>query len=222
MSIWNKEPEVPEVPKVGDGEKPKEKTPAELIADALSPLTNQLGVLQTKLDAIEQSTVKRPTPAQPQEVTSVLDNEDAAFSQRLTPVVMRQLELEARVVKNDVKREYETAGFGDLWNMYQQEIDQSLDAAPLVTSDGQPLRGNPAYIRNVVDMVFGRKAREAGMRFDGTRKSFFLESAGGSATPGSQTPVNDGLSDSQRHALQKWGISTEDAKKAMSKLKFIQ
>jgi hypothetical protein len=216
---FEKPEEKPEV----NPEPPKapEKSPAELIAEALQPLSQQLAQMRDKLDLIEQNSVKKPDPVQQREVTSVLDNEDMAFSQRLTPVVMRQLELEARVVKNDIKREYADAGFGDMWREYEKQINESLDAAPLVTADGQPLRGNPNYIRNVVDMVFGRAAREKGMRFDGKNKSFFLESAG-SGGGGQQTPVDDGFSESQRKALNKWGIPVEDAKKTMAKLKFIQ
>lgn len=216
---FDKPEEKPEV--TPEPPKAVEKSPAELIAEALQPLSQQFQQMRDKLDAIENNTVKKPDPVQQREVTSVLDNEDVAFNQRLTPVVMRQLELEARVVKNDVKREYADAGFGDMWREYEKQINESLDAAPLVTADGQPLRGNPAYIRNVVDMVFGRAAREKGMRFDGKNKSFFLESAGGSGN-GQQAVQDDGLSESQRKALAKWGISTEDAKKSMAKLRFIQ
>lgn len=220
MSWPFKEEEQPK-PEVKDEPKAPEKSPAELIAEALQPLSQQFTEMRNKLDAIEQNSVKKPDPVTPREITSVLDNEDVAFNQRLTPVVMRQLELEARVVKNDIKREYTDAGFGDMWREYEKQIDESLNAAPLITADGQPLRGNPAYIRNVVDMVFGRAAREKGMRFDGQKKSFFLESAGGSGSP-TPAQVDDGLTDSQRKALNKWGIPVEEAKKTMAKLKFIQ
>lgn len=220
MSWPFKEEEQPK-PEVKDEPKVSEKSPAELIAEALQPLSQQFAQMRDKLESIENNTVKKPDPVQPRELTSVLDNEDMAFNQRLTPVVMRQLELEARVVKNDIKREYVDAGFGEMWREYEKQINESLDAAPLVTADGQPLRGNPNYIRNVVDMVFGRAAREKGIRFDGKNKSFFLESAGG-ANNGQAPTVDDGLSESQRKALQKWGISPEDGKKSMAKLKFIQ
>jgi hypothetical protein len=215
---FEKPEEKPEVN--AESSKAPEKSAAELIAEALQPFSQQFTEMRQKLDAIEQNSVKKPSPEQPREVTSVLDNEDVAFNQRLTPVVMRQLELEARVVKNDIKREYADAGFGDMWREYEKQINESLDAAPLVTADGQPLRGNPNYIRNVVDMVFGRAAREKGMRFDGKNKSFFLES-GGSGGGNQPAPVDDGFSDSQRKALNKWGIPIDDAKKTLSKLKFI-
>lgn len=218
---WNKP--VVEPPKPEEQPKPPEKTPAELIAEsvnaALKPLADQFSSLSQRLEGIEQNVKKPEKSNEPTEVPSVFDNEDAAFATRMTPIVMRQMEFEAKVVRNDIKREYYDAGFGDAWQQFATEIEATLDNSPLVDGSGKPLRGNPDYIRNTVDMIFGRAARKGGVRF-GKDKNFFLESASGSSEQGKPNPA-DGMTDTQRRVFERMGISLEDAKKTMSTLKFV-
>jgi hypothetical protein len=199
---------------------PPAKTPAEIIAESLKPLAEGFTKLNARLDTLEQNTRPRPKSETPPEQISVLDDENAAFAQRIGPVMLRQLELEARVVKNDIKAEYASAGYGELWAQFETEINQVIDGSPIVSPEGRAVRGDPQYIRNVVDMVMGRNARKAGMRFDGKSKGFFLET-GGSGADGSKPPVNDGLNDGQRKVFSRMKVSMDDAKKVMSKLKFV-
>lgn len=221
---WPFEKPVNADPQVEGGEKKVEKTPAEIIADSLStglkPVTDSMAALNARLDTIEAATRRPEVKRDPVEATSVLDDENAAFTQRLTPLLLRQLELEARIVKSDIKNEYAAAGYGDLWSQYQKEIDQVIEGSPIVSGEGKPLRGDPQYIRNVVDMVFGRAARAGGMRFDGKSKGFFLETAGGGDTS-VRTPENDGLTDGQRKVMGRLKVSNDDAKKVLAKLKFV-
>jgi hypothetical protein len=203
-----------------DPNKPAEKTPAELIAEALKPMADNFNAINTRLQMIEENSKPKPKPVDPPAVASVYEDEDAAFNQRLTPVVLRQLELEARMIKDDIRREYEKDGFGDMWDQYASEIDNVLSGSPLVAADGKPLRGDPGYIRNVVDMVLGRAARTKGLKFNGKEKTFFLESAGGS-TEGAGSPTNDGLTDKQRRVFARMGINPADGKKTIEKLQFI-
>jgi hypothetical protein len=211
----------------GDGKPPdtSTKTPAELIADALKPLVDSQTAFQTKLDErltlLENQTKPAPRPQpQPNEPISVLDDENAAFAQRMTPIFARQLELEGRVVKNDIKGEYAAAGYGELWAQYENEINSILDASPLVDGNGKTQRGDPQYIRNVVDMVLGRAARKAGMRFDGKSKGFFLET-GGSGSDAPPADKVDGMNESQRRVVQRMGIPLDKAKETMKKLVMV-
>jgi hypothetical protein len=219
----------PEDVQVGDGKpevesKPPEKTPSELIAEALTPLTQKLTELGDRFAALEQNVVRRPVVEEQQAerptVVSVLDDENAAFNQRLGPILLAQYDVAARLARSDVKNEYLKAGYGELWDQYEPEINKVLDATPLATAEGKPFRGDPQYIRNTVDMIFGREARKAGMRFDGKSRSFFLESSSG-GDGSTATPINDGLTEGQRRLLSHMKVSVEDAKKAMAKLKFV-
>ena len=224
MGLWNNKTE-PEV-KTEEVKAP-EKTPAELIAEslgaALKPVTDTLSAINSRLDAVEQSTRKPERTVEPTEVPSVFDSEDAAFAHRIGPVMIRQFELEARMVRDDVRREYERAGMGDLWVQFEGEINRELEGSALVQPNGQggvkPLRGDPAYIRNVVNMVIGRAAKEAGMRFDGTRKTFFLEGANGSAGNSGPEIVADGLTEEQRRVATRMGVSAKDASTLWGKIK---
>lgn len=225
MSFWDKKETVVDPtnanpdPVPGDASA-SQPNPAELIAEALRPFGEQFSQLNQRLSQMEENSRPKPKAIEPQEVTSVYEDENAAFNQRLTPIAMRQLELEARMVKGDIQREYEGLGFGDMWRQYAGEIDQFLSGSPLVAADGKVLRGDPAYIRNVVDMVLGRAARTKGLKFNGKDQTFFLESAGGGAE-GSASPANDGLSDKQRRVFERMGVNSADGKKTLEKLQFI-
>lgn len=222
----------PADPQVGDGhgapETPKEKTPAELIAESLQPLAATLktvadgqAALTGRLDAIESQT-RRPEPKpQPGEPVSVLDDENVAFAQRIGPVMLRQLELEARVVKSEIRNEYVAKGFGDLWREYEKDIDAVVDASPLADGQGKPLRGSPQYIRNCVDMIFGRAAVKGGVKFDSNKKSFFLETGSTGETNSNATPETDGLTADQRRVFDRLKVPSDRAKFVMSKLKFV-
>ncbi len=216
-----------------DPNKPAEKTPAELIAESvtssLKPLVDKLDSFGQRLDSIEQGAPKRtPKPEgqpesqpKPAEVASVWDDEAAAFNQRLTPIVLHQMEVEARLVKNEIKQEYVKAGFGDMWDQFAAEIDQSLSNSPVVGGDGKPVRGNPDYIRNVVDMIFGRAARKAGMKFNAQEKTFFLESGTGPSGAEHTPPADDGMTPAQRRVFERMNVPLDRAKEVIKKLEFV-
>ena len=213
-------------PEEGGEKKTVEKTPAELFAEsitsALKPVLDKLGEQDKRFETLEAQTKPREQPhREPTEPISVLDDENAAFAQRMTPLLARQLELESRIVRSEIKTEYDKAGYGDLWNQFEAEINTVLDSAPLVTNDGKPFRGDPQYVRNVVDMVLGRAARTAGMRFDGKTKGFFLEPAGGSVDA-SRSTVGDGMTEGQRKVMNRMGVPLDKAKEVIKKLHFVQ
>jgi hypothetical protein len=125
-------------------------------------------------------------------------------------------------LRSEIKAEYGRAGYGELWEQFEKEINTVLEGSPLVNGSGQSLRGDPQYIRNTVDMVFGREARKAGMQFGGKSKGFFLESGSGSdGRSDINAPTNDGLTEGQRKVFGRMKVSLDDAKKVMGKLKFV-
>lgn len=225
MQLWPKPTNTPPIEEGGD-QKPPEKSIAEQIAEgmalAMKPLNEAIAAQNERFNKIEEQTKPRePKPhVDPQEPTSVLDDENLAFAQRMTPLLARQLELESRIVRNDVKVEYDKAGYGELWEQFETEINNMIESAPLATNDGKPLRGDPQYVRNVVDVILGRAARKAGMRFSGKTKGFFLESANGSAENTSIGPA-DGLTDNQRKVMSRMGIPLDKAKDVIKKLHFV-
>jgi hypothetical protein len=201
---------------------------AELIAAsvtaAINPLIESNKVLASRLEAVEAST-KRPVRTEPTTVeqpASVFDDEDKAFAQHLGPLAQRQLEFEARVVKQEVKQEFVAKGYGDFLTKFAERIDTTLDNSPLVAGDGKLCRGDRVYIRNVINMVIGEEATNNKLRFDGKERGFFLESAGGDAGVNSGGVPDDGLTDEQRKIFLRMGVDPKtDGKKAIARLKFV-
>jgi hypothetical protein len=207
-----KEGEVAE-PNQPDPTKPPEKTQAELISESikaeLEPFKAQ--VMQAISEQVQSLKPKPPDPnANPPENISVLDNEDAAFNQRMSPLLQVELDTRAELMRDRVAREY-----GESWNHFAADIDATLKQSPI------QLRADPAYIRNVADMVIGRKARENGFRFDSENKKFFIEDSGGSASVDAKQPDTSGLTDKQRKVFERMGVPMERAKEVMSKLEFV-
>jgi hypothetical protein len=201
---------------------PAEKSPAELIAEALKPVTDGFATLRAEIDELKVKT----TPKDKHEVASVLDNEDEAFNQRLTPIMVKTLELEAKDAKREVEAEYRKAGYADLWEENRKDIDDFLNTAQLVTTNAKgeviPLRGSPEFIRNVADMMIGRAVKKQGVKFDGKDKKFFLEDATGDETVVTRRATErDGLTKKNLQAAARFGISVDDYKKAVAKLKFV-
>jgi hypothetical protein len=216
----------------GDGKNvaaPPEKTPAELLAESLrsglEPVMAKLTEVSTRLDTVEQAT-KRPardaTEGAPPSRVSVFDDEDAAIAQRMAPLFQRQLETEARMTYNEVKSEVTAKGYGEVFEKFGAQIEQTLEGSPLVGPDNKLCRGDKTYIRNVITMVIGAEAVKAGLKFNGRDRGFFIEGAGGSADGGVGTgPVNDGLNDAQRKFATKHGLSNDQMKASVAKLKFV-
>ena len=206
-------------------EKTNEKSVAEMLSESLAPFAQKFDRLQQDIDSIKNP----PAPirkAEPTEKISVLDDEDGAFNQRMTPILQSQLELEARINVRDVKQEYIDAGFGAIWFQNETAINDTLNGTALVQQDGQggfkKLRGDAQYIRNVADMIIGRAARAGGVRFDGNKKTFFLEGANGNeGTGGSNDAVTEGLTPKQVKLAQRLGIPLDKFKTTVNKLEFV-
>jgi hypothetical protein len=201
-----------------------EKSVAEIISESLAPFAQKFDKLQQDIDSIKNPPPP-PRKPEPTERISVLDDEDAAFNQRMTPILQSQLELEARINMRDVKSEYVEAGFGAIWSQYEGEIVKVLDGTGLVQPDGQggfkKLRGDAQYIRNVADMIIGRAAKAGGVKFDGSKKTFFLEDANAGENSGnSRAAETEGLTAKQVKLAQRMGISLDKMKQTVAKLEF--
>lgn len=224
---WGRKPEEPKPaagdPEVKPGEKKEDdKDVATIIAEALKPFGEQFSAMRAELDSL-----KAPKPAAPgaPEIPSVLDDENGAFNARLTPVLAKVYESEAKMVANDVEREYRSAGYGDLWDENRAEINKELEATPLVREVGGKIvahRGDAAYIRKVADMVIGQAVRKGLLKYDGRDKKFFLEDASGDTSIIGRKPLDsDGLSKKQIEAAKRFGIPLADFKKAKDRLDFV-
>jgi hypothetical protein len=204
-------------------EKPIAQIIAESMGEALRPVVEGQAAINARLEKVETATARPARPeaesAQPQRI-SIFDDEQGALTQAMAPLAAQTLTIEAKMIRNEVQAEYVSKGYGQLWTEYEKEIDGILEGTSLVSADGtRKLRGDKAYIYNVVDMVFGRHAREAGIKFGGKDKGFFIESAGGDTGNLSNGSQGDGLTDAQRKMFNKTGVSSTDAAKTMKRMK---
>jgi len=225
----------PPNPEANGGNGEPKKTDAELLAEtingaltaALKPVTEAVGAVNARVEAFEKRFEKKPPENnEPEEFASVFENEDLAIGQRVVkavgPLYQRQLAFEAKSNFNEVKQEYVAAGHGEILAQFGQKIEELLNATPLIDGQGQPHRGNKQYIRNTINMVLGEAAMSQGMRFGGKDRGFFIESAGGSSeAAGGYGRQDDGLTEGQRRVFSRMKVPVEDAKKTVSKLKFI-
>ena len=229
---WPFKKEEPEGTKTPEEPKPNE-TPKEsqedlikrLFSENFTPLNEKFSALETKVNSLTERPAPQPTP---ENVPSVLDDENAAFRTRLNPVEGATLLAHAKLALLEVKEEYPT----EVWKHFEKDIRSEV-------SQGAPqAQANPAFIRNVADMVIGRSARQNGYRYDGTSKHFFLEDASQvseSTNPTSEAdrqfleyqvalpPNRDGKQKivSRKAFLEGMGVSAEDSKKAMAKLQVV-
>lgn len=229
-----KEEQMTNNPEVKPAENPpkSEKSVAEMIAESLKeglrPVQEGFAALRQDIDEVKKRTEpKAPKePPKPTEIPSVLDDENVAFNVRMAPIMQRQLELEARQARNDVKMEYIAEGYGDIWKEYEKQIDERLQGSSLVRQreDGQivPLRGDPEYIRNTVRMLFGEAAMKGGIKFDTGKKTFFLEGAGGGSESAEHAKDAEGLTAKQLAFAKKIGLTPEQMKKSVARLEFVQ
>lgn len=216
------------------------KSAAELIAESLKPLTDTLTGVSTTLQAVNQrleaveTATKRPpkteNTAGPTKV-SVFDDEEAFAAQTVAPVLLKQYELEATLSRDRVRQEYERKGYGEVWAAFEDQINAALAQTPLVRQNNEGAwvawRGDPASIRNTVNMIFGQAAIAANVKFGGKDKGFFLETTTSGETGGNGTPAGDGLREDQRRVFARMKgpdgkpISADAIKATMSKLKFV-
>lgn len=216
---WPLKKEEPEVKKE---EEKKEKTPAELIAESLAPVLSGFNDLKKDFDEFRTKAVTHPEPKtpvndqKPPDRVSVLDDEEAAFVQRLTPLAIETLNTRFELMFDRVSREYISKIGSDAWAQIEPDIRKSLEDA----SVSPVLRANPQYIKNTVRMIMGEKA-ESGFRFDAKDKKFFLENG---EHPDPNTKVEkpeDGLNDRQIKAAKSFGMSLEDYKKSLGGLEVV-
>ena len=119
-----------------------------------------------------------------------------------------------------------------MWQRFAPEITKLCKIEKLM------FQANAQGVRNVVDMIIGRAARENGFRYDTKRKKFFLEDASqtsDASNPQAEAdrefldysvtlpPNRDGKSKvvSRKSFLEGMGVTPEESKKAMAKLQVV-
>src|SRR5262249_52515853 len=112
MAWGNKEEKQPETPVEKKPDFNVEEFFTKLDA-TLSPIKTAVEETRSRISAIEESSKKKPEPATPQTVPSVLDDEDAAFANRLGPLAINQVKLSAKIIENEIYDEMRANGWDE-------------------------------------------------------------------------------------------------------------
>jgi hypothetical protein len=146
----------------------------------LKPLQAKIDSYETKFAELDQKVTKPAPKIEQQETPSVLDNEDAAFNQRMAPIAYQTALLNARMTESEILNEVASKGWGE----FIPEIRKVLDQTNIQTKALDTYAG---YVRNVASMIVGQKAMDGGLKRDPERKTFFIEDGSGGST--SETSV---------------------------------
>jgi hypothetical protein len=88
----------------------------------------------------------------------------------MAPVLAMQAAQGARFTEAEALRQV----IADGWEALVPEIKKHLDNTNIARKAAADY---PAYVENVVSMVIGQNARKAGLKMDGSKKTFYLEDA---------------------------------------------
>src|SRR6516225_2273449 len=119
------------------------------MGELLSPISQKLDSQSERLAALEES--RKPKEPVNTEIPSVLDDENAAFNSRLTPIAVEHVSLRAMVIEDRVLRELKD--FEEFLPQIRKEL-----ANTQVQVKAMP--NYEAYVRNVINMVIGEEARK--------------------------------------------------------------
>jgi len=197
-----------------DGDLLLEKISAAIDAK-LSPINATVGELKTEWDSLKTASrppEKETPPKDPPARVSVLDDEEAAFQQRLGPLAYQNAVTMARVIESEVFSELREQGLGELL----PDVRKYLENTPI---QRKAEKDYPGYVRNVAKLVFADKAMAAGVKLGADQKTFYLESGNTRTEPGDQvlsSQLNWADSNGRVHTgdevAAKLGLSEADAK----------
>jgi hypothetical protein len=183
------------------------------VDEALKPFNERLDSFDTRFKTLESNTAKPAPKEEARTVPSVLDDEDGAFNARTAPlkeqtesVAVQTALLNARLTETEVLNEVASRGWGEIIPDVRAQLEQTPVQVKALPTYAQ-------YVRNCVDMIVGRKAQAGGLKFDGSKKTFFLEDSSGKGGDGKSSGMAEGdahylrtklgMTDAQIEAMQK-------------------
>jgi hypothetical protein len=155
------------------------KNPEFSAEQMLAKMGELLAPLNTRLQAIEERTKPAEPPREP---SQLLDNPDGWANEKIGPVAVATVNVNARFTISECMQELRDAGYGDL----VPDIKRMCENAPLNVKAGNEFA---EYCRNCANMVIGQEARKGGLKRKGS--SFILEDANGTNDPAVEAANQD-------------------------------
>jgi len=177
-------------------------------------LTTTKGELQQAKDRLALLEKPPVVPGAPKAPTSVFIDEDAAFAERSTPIVHATLLNSARlarmVAEEGIKSDPREA---QILRKYYTEYEGLINQLSL------PQQANEVSYKNVLDIIKGRHLHEITEMAAKNGGKYFTEDAGGAPPPTEKN--NEVLSDLEKQAAKKLGITDEQYIKSRNSIEFI-
>jgi hypothetical protein len=177
------------------------------IDERIKPLREGFEKLQSDWDTIKTEATKAPTTTTqatnadgtPRELT---DEEKRNNATRAT--VSLAVQTNARLTEREVLDEINSA-----WTHLVPKIREYFNSTPI---ERKAQADYADYCRNIVDMVIGKAAKEAGLRYDGQNKTFFLEDKSTSVTR-EDGPLSDPALEWQQQksdgSIKRWSVADQ-------------
>jgi hypothetical protein len=182
----------------------------------LSNTTGELATLKTKLQELENKRVTPPNNPNPPERPDWGEDADAAFNDRVKPIVGMSLSLQAEVIYDRVvnKLEREDPYFPKL----RKEFDEMLAKDTNLAN-----KASQTYVENCYNVVFARHRNEIMRDVKAGNGEYFVETGrsqggGGNPPPPDTTKT---LSEEEKREARKFGLTDEKWLETRNKIKFV-
>jgi len=138
------------------------------VEEVVSPVRDSVKAMQDRWAELEKAATAPPPPEKKDPADPNTDPQ-GWMREQLTPLAMQNIQTNARLTEREVLDEV-----APYWAHLLPEIKKMFAETALVRKAAADY---PIYCRNIVSLVVGKAAQEAGLRFDGQSKRFFLEDA---------------------------------------------
>ncbi len=173
---------------------------------------NEVDTLREQLKTLDAK-VNPPVPPTPHTgPTSFLDNEDAAFNERLAPFAVASLKNQAESAKF-IARQSLKGTDAAIYDKYKSEIEDVMKTVDLNNA------ALPQTWVNALDIVAGRHRNDI-LKMATDKTDFFSEPVGrgGNGGPGSSGEGEVVLTEEQKSLAKRLGITEDDYKKNVKEM----
>jgi len=151
------------------------------LTERLDPLQKGFTELKGEWDGIKAAATEKPDPNNNGGGGEELTDEQKAARDRKSLLIL-SVQTNARITEGEVLSEISAN-----WAHLIPEIKSYFASTPV---QRKAMADYAEFCRNIKDMVVGKAAQKAGLRFDGKNQRFFLEDAS-AKTGGAESPLND-------------------------------
>jgi hypothetical protein len=172
--------------------------------DATKGRLSEVDELRTKLATLEANSRPASVPARdegPRRPTSVLDDEDRAFNERMAPLAISIYQNQAQTAKHLAMQGLSPRDKW-IWNKYENEVDSIMESVNL------QFKAMPETWVNALNTVAGRHLGDI-MKAQEDKSDFFAESAASITGPAPRRESTDEFNADDERMAKRFGLTKE-------------